>query len=72
MVTIMPRMTAEVIAPPTPCTNRAAISTNSLPASPHKADAAVKTASPATNTPRRDTRSPIRPASSNRLPNGIR
>jgi hypothetical protein len=27
IVTIMPRITAEVIAPPTPCTNRAAIST---------------------------------------------
>jgi hypothetical protein len=44
MVTIMPRVTAEVSAPPIPCTNRAAISTAWLSASPQASDASVKRA----------------------------
>ncbi len=40
----MPRMTAEVIAPPTPWTKRAATSTVWLCASPHSSEAAVKIA----------------------------
>ena len=43
---MIPRITAEVIAPPAPCTNRAAISISWLCASPHSADATVNTASP--------------------------
>src|SRR4051812_31241683 len=65
-------MTAEVAAPPTPWRNRAASSISRVAASPHNADASVNTTRPDMKTPRRDTRSPSRPASSSRLPNGIR
>ena len=72
MVTIMPRMTAEVIAPPTPWMNRAVISMAWFCASPQASDAAVKTTRPASMTPRREMMSPRRPASSSRPPKAIR
>jgi hypothetical protein len=72
IVTIIPRMTAEVIAPPRPCTKRAATSISWLCASPHASEATVKTASPVRKTPRRETRSPSRPASSSRPPKAMR
>jgi hypothetical protein len=72
IVTIMPRITAEVIAPPTPCTKRAPTSTALLPASPHSSEASVKTAIPARNIRRRPIRSPRRPASSSSPPKAIR
>src|SRR2546421_11251839 len=68
----MPRITAEVIAPPTPWTKRAAISTPWLCASPHSSEAPVNTPRPARRTPRREIRSPSRPASSSRPPKAIR
>ena len=71
-VTIMPRITAEVSAPPTPWMNRAITSTSWDPASPHSTEAAVKTISPATKMFRRPSRSPRRPASRSRPPNAIR
>ncbi len=71
-VTITPRITADVSAPPTPCTNRAAISMPCDWASPHAIEATVKMASPARKTSRRPARSPSRPASSSRPPNEIR
>ena len=72
MVTIMPRITAEVIAPPVPCANRAAMSIPWFTASPHASEATVNTASPARNTSRRPARSPSRPASSSSPANAIR
>ena len=39
----MPRITAEAIAPPTPCTKRAAISIAAVCAAPHSSEARVKT-----------------------------
>ena len=72
IVTIIPRITAELSAPPTPCTNRAAISISGLAASPHSSEATVNTASPARKTVRRPIRSPSRPARSNSPPNAIR
>jgi hypothetical protein len=71
-VTIMPRITDAVIAAPTPCANRAAISSSGPPASPDTSDEAVKTTSPARNIRRRPTRSPSRPASSSSPPKAIR
>src|SRR4051794_4186063 len=68
----MPRMTAEVSAPPTPCTKRAAISTAWLSARAQANDAEVKTANPIRKTRRWPTRSPTRPASRSRPPNAIR
>src|SRR5579859_7397917 len=68
----MPRMTAEVIAPPAPCRNRAPTSIAWLVASPHIRDATVKTTRPARNTRRRPSRSPSRPASRSRPPKAIR
>ena len=72
IVTIMPSTTAEVIAPPMPCTKRAMTSISWLCASPHSSEAAVKTNSPARKTVRRPIRSPKRPASSSRPPKAIR
>src|SRR5215207_9674517 len=72
IVTIMPRITAEAIAPPTPWTKRAPISISWLPASPHSSEASVNTARPVRNMSRRPIRSPSRPASSSRPPNAIR
>ena len=45
-VTIMARMTAELTAPPTPWTKRAAISIGWLKESPHSSEAPVKMPSP--------------------------
>ena len=72
IVTIMPRITAEAIAPPTPWTKRAAISISWLPAIPQANEAVVKTPNPARKMPRREIRSPSRPESSSRPPNAIR
>jgi hypothetical protein len=72
IVTIMPRITADVMAPPTPCRNRAPTSIHWLLATPQSNDATVNTANPATNTVRRPTRSPRRPASRSRPPKAIR
>src|SRR5918993_2893733 len=72
MVTIMPSITAEVMAPPAPWTNRATTSSTWLWASPHKSEATVNTARPARNMPLREARSPSRPASNNRPPKEIR
>ena len=46
-----------IIAAPTPCTTRAAISISALPARPQASDDAVKIASPTTNMRRRPSRS---------------
>ena len=43
IVTIMPSTTAEVSAPPAPCTNRAVISMAELVAAPQAAEATLKT-----------------------------
>ena len=72
IVTIIPNPTAEVAAPPAPCTKRAATSIVWSCARPHASEAAVNTARPPTNTPRREVRSPRRPASSSRPPKAIR
>jgi hypothetical protein len=72
IVTIIPKITAEVSAPPTPCTNRAPINTPCDGATAHASDATVNTANPARNTRRCPTRSPNRPASNNNPPNGIK
>jgi hypothetical protein len=71
-VTIRLRITADVSAPPAPCTNRAAMSMAGLTAAPQATDAAVNTASPARKIRRWPARSPSRPASSSRPPNAIR
>ena len=52
IVTIIPRVTAEAIAPPAPCTNRAAMSISWVCARPHTSEAAVKTPRPHRNTRR--------------------
>ena len=70
IVTIIPRMTAEVIAPPTPWTKRAMISIASFCATPHSSDAVVKTPRPARNTSRREIRSPSRPGEQQQAPEG--
>ncbi len=72
IVTIIPRITAEVIAPPMPWTKRAPTSTAWLLASPQAAEASVNSASPARNTRRRPMRSPSRPARSSSPPKAIR
>jgi hypothetical protein len=72
IVTIMPRITAEVSAPPVPCANRAAMSISWFTANPQTSEAAVNTASPVRNTSRRPARSPSRPASSSSPANAIR
>ena len=72
IVTIIPSTTAEVSAPPTPCTKRAPISMPWLGATAHSTEAAVKTARPIRKILRCPIRSPRRPASSSRPPNGIR
>ena len=68
----MPRITAEVIAPPMPWMNRAPISSAWLSARPQTSDADVNTVSPARKMRRRPIRSPRRPTSSNSPPNAIR
>src|SRR5581483_10346995 len=53
IVTIIPRITEEVIAPPAPWANRAATSMPWLEASPQTVEAAVKTVRPHRNIRRR-------------------
>jgi hypothetical protein len=69
---IIPGITADVIAPPVPCTKRAATSRPWLVARPQSNEAAVKTASPTRKIVRRPRRSPRRPASRSRPPKVIR
>jgi hypothetical protein len=71
-VTRMPRLTATDIALPMPCRNRATMSMGAEPAAPASTEAAVNTATPATNMRDRPTRSPSRPLSRSRLPNATR
>ena len=72
IVTIIPRMTAEVAAPPMPCRKRAPTSISWFCEMPHSSEAATNTVSPVRNTRGRPSRSPSRPASSSRPPNGTR
>jgi hypothetical protein len=72
IVTIMPRITADVMAPPTPCTNRAPMSISCVWATPHSSEAAVKTVRPIVNMRLRPMRSPRRPASSSSPPKAMR
>ena len=67
-VTRMAMMTPADIAPPMPCSARAAISVIASGASPSSPEAKVKTITPARKTFLRPIRSPARPASSSRLP----
>jgi hypothetical protein len=71
MVTIMPRITADVIAPPIPWMNLATTSTSWLCATPHRIDATVKTPRPAMKTVLRPRMSPNRPDNRSRPPNEI-
>nr|BFE84407.1 hypothetical protein GCM10020093_070080 [Planobispora longispora] len=71
-VTRMPSTTAEAMALPTPCRNRAAISRPGPVAAPASSEAAVKTTFPARNIFRRPIRSPSRPARSSSPPKAIR
>ncbi len=70
-ITIIPSTTADDNAPPTPCTNRAAISISWVWARAHSSEAPVKMHRPTTNTRRWPIRSPSRPASSSRPPKAI-
>ena len=72
IVTIIPRITAEVMAPPAPCTKRAPMSIACVWATPHSSEAAVKTVRPIMNIRLRPRRSPRRPASSSSPPNAIK
>ena len=72
IVTIIPRITAEVIAPPIPWRKRAPTSSTSPWEIPHRKEATVKTARPVRKTVRRPMRSPNRPASSSRPPKAMR
>ena len=71
IVTIMPRITAEVSAPPTPCTKRAPISIPWLDARAQSTEATVNSARPYRKIRRWPIRSPKRPASSRSPPKGI-
>ena len=72
IVTIMPRTTAEVSAPPAPWMKRAPISTSWLWAVAHSSEATEKIATPIRKTRRWPIRSPRRPASSSSPPKAIR
>ncbi len=69
---MIPRITAEVSAPPAPWMNRAATRTSWLWASPQRSEAAVKIVSPIMKIRRRPIRSPSRPESSSSPPKAIR
>ena len=69
IVTMIPRITADVIAPPIPCRKRAPTSISWLCAIPHRSDAPVKRARPVMNVRRRPRRSAARPPRSSKLPN---
>jgi hypothetical protein len=60
--------TAEAIAPPTPCTARAASRSSWLVESPHTSDASVKSEIPMRNNRRCPKRSPRRPPRSRQPP----
>ena len=68
MVTTMPRITAVLTAPPIPWRKRAATSIGWLIDSPHNSEAAVNMKRPIRKIRLRPTRSPSRPASSNKPP----
>src|SRR6204780_4688445 len=68
----MPKMTAEVSAPPTPCTKRAATSTSWLCAKPHASEARVNPPKPVMKIVFLPIKSPKRPASRSRPPKAIR
>ncbi len=70
--TIMPRLTAVTIAPPTPCAKRAPISMPGSVDRPQASEASANTTSPIRNTRRRPSRSPSFPASRSRPPNAMR
>ena len=72
IVTIIPRMTAEVIAPPRPWMNRDAMRTGPLGLIPQTSEASVKTVRPTRKMRRRPSRSPRRPASSRTPPKAMR
>ena len=67
-MTTIPRITAELTAPPIPWMNRAAISIGWLNDRPHSRDAAVNRASPIKKMRLRPIKSPSRPPSSRRPP----
>ena len=72
MVTTIPRITAELTAPPIPWTKRAAISIGWLNDSPQTTDATVNTPSPSRKMRFLPIKSPSRPPSSRRPPYAIR
>ena len=71
VVMMIESVAGEMIAAPSPCMTRAAISTPIEPASPQASDAAEKRAIPIMNMRRRPRRSPVRPPSSRKPPNAI-
>ena len=71
VVVMIDSVAAEMIAAPTPCTARAAISTPIVFASPHAREAAEKIATPIMNIRRRPSRSAARPPSKRNPPNVI-
>ena len=71
-MTIIPRMTADVIAPPTPWMKRATTSSSWLCATPQSTEATVNTPRPAMKTLLRPRMSPKRPDSSSNPPKAIR
>jgi hypothetical protein len=72
IVTMIPRITLDVSAPPVPWRKRAATSVPCDCATPQSSDAKVNSAMPIRKIRRRPTRSPTRPARSSRPPNVIR
>ena len=68
LATMVARTAGDAIAPPTPCTARAASSVAGAVARPPASDARVKMARPAINACRRPRMSPARPPSSSRPP----
>ena len=71
VVVMIASVAGEMIAAPSPCTARAAISTPIEPESPQASDATENSATPAMNTRRRPSRSAARPPSSRKPPNVI-
>ena len=71
-LTIIPRVTADAMAAPPPCTNLAAISIQGATARPQASEARTNTAIPARNSRLRPSRSPSRPPSSSSPPKAIR
>lgn len=71
IVTIIARITEDAMAPPSPCTKRAATKSSRVHATPQSSDASVNVTRPAIKTRLLPIKSPRRPASSNRPPNAI-